>query len=250
MSQVTTVVIDGSTSLELSFLSHGTAGCVYTVVGGFLNPWTGQVEEALAKTRRTDSLRGGEDNERKALDAAGRLFLSGTDADRRSWLVMQRLPGVRIWQHPLFTQKYPKGYNYVPPGATAAQKQAAYKDCTRFLTMLYDKVLDAYHDLVVHSGWDPVDVNWDDYLFTLNEKPEDTTVNVVDLGLAEQVLEDRQDYWNSNRDFLFTRLRDYSALAFHDTPSGYQGTCHSEARQTGSFVPPETFNPNNHAMAF
>ncbi|KAG8904582.1 hypothetical protein FRB99_001545, partial [Tulasnella sp. 403] len=44
-----------STTFQVKHLAYGSTGCAYTVVGGFQNPVTGELEDTVAKTPRLDN---------------------------------------------------------------------------------------------------------------------------------------------------------------------------------------------------
>ncbi|KAG8896203.1 hypothetical protein FRB99_009023 [Tulasnella sp. 403] len=220
---------------KITYLARGASGCVYTIEGGFKNPFTGQVENAVVKTPRLDRPDGIRDNEIEALQAVQSLFYRGFGIDdSRRWLVMKHLPGVKVYLHPLFTAKFPNGYNDIPedPNATAEQIEAAYIDCSNFITALQRKVIDAIGHSIIEFGWDPVDLNMDNYLFTIADTLDQVTVNIVDWGMADRVSmkkADRYRDWKLRKRVIKRAFLADSSLTIDDNVV-HEGICRSTMR--------------------
>ncbi|KAG8896695.1 hypothetical protein FRB99_008755, partial [Tulasnella sp. 403] len=87
-------------NVQLQFHSYGDRNCLYEVIGGFMDPFTGQKEPAVAKTPRLDLTLGADEapvtpNERDALGTIQMLFTS-EEVGGKPWVILKEIPGVPV----------------------------------------------------------------------------------------------------------------------------------------------------------
>ncbi|KAG8903930.1 hypothetical protein FRB99_002534 [Tulasnella sp. 403] len=246
---------DGSpaTTFQVKYLDRGSNGCAYIVIGGFMNPHTKQIEDAVAKTPRLDSKDQMPQMERWALEASERLFFQGI-SEHRLWMIMPHFLGVRMFDNRIFTSRYPNGYNDFKPDRKAtpkiarSQKKKAFHDCREFVTAAQEKVIEAFRTFIFQYGWDPIDANWDNFLFTETGSLETSTVTIVDLGMAVHItsaqdpvkrIKRLDQYWKDRETELRNTFKDQGQFTVRDSYD-YQGICQSDRRDGGErFIHPD-----------
>ncbi|KAG8907825.1 hypothetical protein FRB99_001998 [Tulasnella sp. 403] len=213
--------------LGVKFLAHGGNGCVYDVVSGLDTS-----KPAVVKTPRLKAEPELPEAEIKALTDFKQLVYNGRSVDdQRPWIVMEKLDGVVLWDHPDYQTKFPLGYldlSQIAPDKRAAEV----KSCKVFMTRWYKRILSTQIGITTATGWVHNDRQWENYLIPLGQTSK---INFIDWGQATNVGEDPED-----RDLeveglklsLVPYLSTHSALPLQDNEM-HQGICSSRRRDKG-----------------
>ncbi|KAG8902733.1 hypothetical protein FRB99_004190 [Tulasnella sp. 403] len=216
-------------------------GYVYDVLEGF----GGEDRPAVIKTPLGGPSAKFPAVEIDALRDFKKLFFLGDDRDGKQWGVMEKEEGVVLWDHPDFTTAYPKGYNWMSPKDPDFDNPRVIdekkEECIQFMQVQYDLVKAAIKDAFVHYGWEYLDVNWENFLFT-TDKNRPMHVNLIDWGYSKQTEvppSQREQFWTDLMEPMWQReLSSVESVMPLEDDQRFQGICDSDVRPFFGFEHP------------
>ncbi|KAG8903289.1 hypothetical protein FRB99_003474, partial [Tulasnella sp. 403] len=216
--------------VQAQYLSHGSWGCVYNVVGDFPDASDGVV--AVIKTPRLD--KGDLSFDKKELEALGdlkKLIFNGVDSSGRQWVIMKKADGSVFWEHPEVKARYPLGYNKIDESLSPQDVQISVAACDAFVMHFQDAAIAAFREPLVTHGWDNLDPNWENIIFSHDYPFE---AELTDWGDATKIggnKSQRKAYWNRiESTWRQEVLVDMSPVPLRDN-AGAQGFCYSVRRE-------------------